>query len=90
MCGRYMLIPEANELAAEFGIAESIDLSRRYNIAPSQDVPVVRDAARMRVGALGHGCAVADRVIGVRPVQRRYQQESSIDALEFCPSHSLL
>lgn len=48
MCGRYTLIAEANELAAEFGIAEPIDLSKRYNIAPSQDVPVVR----LRDGAM--------------------------------------
>ncbi len=44
MCGRYTLIAELDELAAEFGLNEinDIAISRRYNIAPTQSVPVVR------------------------------------------------
>lgn len=42
MCGRYTLLAEANELAAEFGVSDVSGLAPRYNIAPTQNVPVVR------------------------------------------------
>jgi len=44
MCGRYTLIVELDELAAEFGLTDigGLSLSPRYNIAPTQEVPVVR------------------------------------------------
>jgi len=44
MCGRYTLIAELDELAAEFGLTDvgGLSLSPRYNIAPTQEVPVVR------------------------------------------------
>ncbi len=42
MCGRYTLTAEADELAAEFDLVEPIPLAARYNIAPTQRVPVVR------------------------------------------------
>ena len=44
MCGRYTLIAELDELAAEFGLIEldGVAITPRYNIAPTQSVPVVR------------------------------------------------
>ncbi len=45
MCGRYTLTAEAEELAAEFDLAEPIAIAVRYNIAPTQRVPVVRRRA---------------------------------------------
>lgn len=47
MCGRYTLLAQTDELAAEFDLVEPLEFDSRYNIAPTQDVPVVRyfDAA---------------------------------------------
>jgi putative SOS response-associated peptidase YedK len=42
MCGRYTLLAEANQLAEEFQVGNVVALEPRYNIAPTQNVPVVR------------------------------------------------
>jgi putative SOS response-associated peptidase YedK len=42
MCGRYTLLAEANQLAEEFQVSDVTPLEPRYNIAPTQSVPVVR------------------------------------------------
>ena len=42
MCGRYSLIATVDQLIEEFGLADGGELEARYNIAPSQHVPVVR------------------------------------------------
>ncbi len=42
MCGRFSLTTPPEILAEHFGLAEVPDLDPRYNIAPTQDVPVVR------------------------------------------------
>lgn len=43
MCGRYTLIADAETLTIEFELLDVTPfLSRRYNIAPTQDAPVVR------------------------------------------------
>jgi putative SOS response-associated peptidase YedK len=42
MCGRYSLDATPQELVEAFGLAEAIAFERRYNIAPTQEVPVVR------------------------------------------------
>ena len=47
MCGRYTLTSSGEELARHFELLErqgDLDLRPRYNIAPAQDVPVVRVA----------------------------------------------
>lgn len=47
MCGRYTLRAPASELAEVFGLFDLPELEPRYNIAPTQVVPVVRwDADR--------------------------------------------
>ncbi len=42
MCGRYSLEARPDEIAAAFEIAEAVVCAARYNIAPTQTVPVVR------------------------------------------------
>lgn len=42
MCGRYSLTTPLQALRALFGFEESPNLAPRYNIAPTQEVPVVR------------------------------------------------
>ncbi len=42
MCGRYTLTADANELAAYFGLDTVPELTPRFNIAPTNQVPVVR------------------------------------------------
>jgi putative SOS response-associated peptidase YedK len=42
MCGRFLLITPEEVLSRVFGYVERPNLAPRYNIAPTQDVPVVR------------------------------------------------
>lgn len=42
MCGRYTLSSPADLIADLFGLAETPALAPRYNIAPTQEAPVVR------------------------------------------------
>jgi putative SOS response-associated peptidase YedK len=44
MCGRYQLIAEMGEVGQYFQAAIAVDLPPRYNIAPGQLAPVVRQA----------------------------------------------
>ena len=52
MCGRYNLITDADALLDFFEIEQTLldvsGLKPRYNIAPSQDVPIVRDTGNGR------------------------------------------
>jgi putative SOS response-associated peptidase YedK len=43
MCGRYLLKAPADALRRAFGFVEQPNLMPRYNIAPTQDVPVIRE-----------------------------------------------
>ncbi len=52
MCGRYNLITDAQALVDFFEVRNSLAVVPRYNIAPSQDVPVVRADAQGRELAL--------------------------------------
>jgi putative SOS response-associated peptidase YedK len=45
MCGRYFLHSSAEELTAVFGGMPMPQLAPRYNIAPTQPVPIVRQGA---------------------------------------------
>ena len=42
MCGRYVLTTPVEALRDAFGFVEQPNLAPRYNIAPTQDVPVLR------------------------------------------------
>jgi putative SOS response-associated peptidase YedK len=58
MCGRYSLRKPTREIAGEFDLADVPELPPRYNIAPTQDVPVVRlapDRQRREFGLLRWG-----------------------------------
>ena len=48
MCGRYTVRSPGKKLAEHFGLAEAPSLEPRYNIAPSQDVPVVVERGARR------------------------------------------
>jgi len=50
MCGRFTLATPAAEWAALFGLDRVPDLEPRYNIAPTQDVAVVRSTAPAQGG----------------------------------------
>jgi len=56
MCGRYNLITDAEALIDFFEIEQTLfdvsELQPRYNIAPSQDVPIIRDTGNGRELAL--------------------------------------
>lgn len=45
MCGRYELHSHPAAIALAFGLAQTPELAPRYNIAPMQQVPVVRTGA---------------------------------------------
>ena len=42
MCGRYALFASGKQLQAQYNVMESFDWESRYNIAPTQRVPVLR------------------------------------------------
>jgi putative SOS response-associated peptidase YedK len=42
MCGRYSLEARPSEIVEAFGLAEAIAIPPRYNVAPTQHVPIVR------------------------------------------------
>ena len=44
MCGRYNLLTNLHEVGTLFGVTRSPDLPKRYNISPTQTVPIVRKA----------------------------------------------
>ncbi len=43
MCGRYVLSSPGSVLREMFGLAETVELKPRYNIAPGQMVPIIRE-----------------------------------------------
>src|SRR5215213_6949662 len=43
MCGRYALKTDAKQLAKRFNAEPPAELASHYNIAPTQDVPVIRN-----------------------------------------------
>ena len=58
MCGRYSLEARPDEIAEAFDLAETFAFEARYNIAPTQSVPVVRvdqESGRRRVVTIRWG-----------------------------------
>ena len=56
MCGRYVIISTPEAIRALFGYGEQPNFPPRYNVAPTQPIPVVRLARRqalVRADALG-------------------------------------
>jgi putative SOS response-associated peptidase YedK len=48
MCGRYELSSHPAAIALAFGLAHPPALTPRYNIAPTQQVPIVRHSHSRR------------------------------------------
>jgi putative SOS response-associated peptidase YedK len=74
MCGRYRLSRRGKGVAEEFAIEEDVEWSPRYNIAPTDQVPTVRQDAKkpvrhltlMRWGLIPFWAK--DQSIGVRTI----------------------
>jgi len=76
MCGRYSLTVPPEEFAQHFGLSDVPDLEPRYNVAPTQDMPVIRlpegasrEAVTMRWGLVPFSAASPDgaaRMINAR------------------------
>jgi len=75
MCGRYNLITDAQALVDFFRVRNNLELKPRYNIAPSQDVPAVRQSGGGRELALLHWGLIPswakDEKIGYRMINAR-------------------
>src|SRR5262245_33896326 len=75
MCGRYSLATSRGQLADLFRLAGGPDLPLRYNIAPTQPVPVVRAAGDGRALALARWGLIphwaSDPAIGNRMINAR-------------------
>lgn len=77
MCGRYRLSRHAEILATYCAEYEGVDWDARYNIAPTQNVPVIRQDARApirRASLMRWGLVPAwakDQTIGARMINAR-------------------
>src|SRR5262249_59720800 len=75
MCGRYALATSRQQLADLFRLAGGPELPLRYNIAPTQSVPVVRAAGGGRALALARWGLIphwaTDPAIGARLINAR-------------------
>ena len=83
MCGRYALYAETEELLAAYAVQRDAGTPRlepRYNIAPTQDVPIVvaeRGARRLRLARsaeqrpLGVAGAIQPDALDALKAQRR-------------------
>lgn len=76
MCGRYSLTHTAQDIGARFEVEAPADFSPRYNVAPTQEMPVVRaaDSGARRCDALRWGLIpfwADDEKIGNRMINAR-------------------
>jgi putative SOS response-associated peptidase YedK len=75
MCGRYVLSIDADQLQLAFDLATlPADLTPRYNIAPTQPVPVISNEAPSRLSAYRWGLIphwADDPAIGNRMINAR-------------------
>jgi putative SOS response-associated peptidase YedK len=77
VCGRYTLRKPAGEIAEAYDVPEVFEFPPRFNIAPSQDVPVVRlgpERAGRELGLLHWGLVPSwadDPAIGNRMINAR-------------------
>lgn len=82
MCGRYVLFTPGEELARVFDVVRFIRLQPRYNIAPTQDAPVIRlagdgerEMAPLRWGLVPSSAKAIDD--GPRPINARCESVRS-------------
>jgi putative SOS response-associated peptidase YedK len=93
MCGRYRLSRRAEILAAYDTEYEDVDWDARYNIAPTQNVPVIRQDAKqsirraslMRWGLVPHWAK--DATIGARMINARAETAAEKPAFKECLKH---
>lgn len=79
MCGRYLLTSPLESVRALFEVGERPNLAARYNIAPTQDVPIVRrtrdgtgrELALVRWGLVPHWAK--DEKVGNRMINARVE-----------------
>jgi len=55
MCGRYTLREKLNRVLAEWGYVQTEEYASRYNIAPTQQIPIVVAAGSGAAGGSGDG-----------------------------------
>lgn len=82
MCGRYSLIHNAAQIAARFDVEPLVELSPRYNIAPTQLSPVIRaDEERgRRIDLLRWGLIpfwAKDMKVGARMINARSESAAT-------------
>lgn len=81
MCGRYTLTCELDDFLAEFGIDGPTDLTPRYNIAPTQYAPIIRNIDGLpKLDALRWGLIPSwskDAAIGARLINARSETADS-------------
>jgi len=83
MCGRFTLCKPGDELAGIFDLVESPAIAPRFNIAPTQPAPIIRQTSNMvgrRLEALRWGLIPAwakDPAIGSRMINARAETVSS-------------
>ena len=74
MCGRYSLIKKKQELQKRFGVQVQMELFPQYNIAPQQDVVIIRNTSPgeitlARWGLLPHWAR--DETLGYKMINAR-------------------
>ena len=83
MCGRYALNRSPAELKEHFDLANQLELTPRYNIAPSQTAPVVRlDEAGNRVFTLARWGLIPSWVKDPKEVQHPINAKAETAAIK--------
>jgi putative SOS response-associated peptidase YedK len=92
MCGRYELSSHPDVVALAFGLAHAPALRARYNIAPTQAVPVVRvnrdgerECVEMRWGFIPR--FAKDPAIGARMINARAETVAKSGAFRYAFAH---
>lgn len=80
MCGRFAFYSPAEAVTKYFGVADVPEIEARYNIAPTQSIPVVRDVNGANVLSMLHWGLVPfwakEKAIGNRMINARAETVS--------------
>lgn len=63
MCGRYTLRANLNRVLAEWGYEQTDEYAARYNIAPTQQIPIVAAAGSSSLAATGSSAAGVGKLV---------------------------